>query len=103
MSGDDLAGNVHKLEALAHKFGLDFYPVDFEMTPASFMLEISVYGLPVRMPHWSFGVLHPPAHPPAHGHSRIFEVMFPAPVSCLPGGLQHSPGEHAGGGARAGA
>jgi stage V sporulation protein R len=24
--------------------------------PQSFMMEISVYGLPLRMPHWSFGV-----------------------------------------------
>ena len=78
MSANKLATNVHKLEALAHKFGLDFYPVDFEMTPASFMLEISVYGLPVRMPHWSFGVRYIHQLIRQHmGHSRIFEVMFP--------------------------
>jgi stage V sporulation protein R len=66
------------LEALAKKLGLDYYPVDFELAPASLMTEIAVYGLPVRMPHWSFGVryIHQLVRQ-SMGHSRIFEVMFP--------------------------
>ncbi|MGH8672951.1 MAG: SpoVR family protein [Burkholderiales bacterium] len=66
------------LEALARKLGLDYYPVDFELAPASLMTEIAVYGLPVRMPHWSFGVryIHQLVRQ-SMGHSRIFEVMFP--------------------------
>ena len=40
-----------RIEALAQQFGLDYYPVDFEVVPNNFMTEISVYGLPVRMPH----------------------------------------------------
>jgi stage V sporulation protein R len=75
---DVLARNVPKLEKLARDYGLDFYPVDFELTPSSFMLEISVYGLPVRMPHWSFGVRYIHQLVRQHmGNSRIFEVMFP--------------------------
>ena len=66
------------LETLAKKLGLDYYPVDFELAPASLMTEIAVYGLPVRMPHWSFGVryIHQLVRQ-SMGHSRIFEVMFP--------------------------
>ena len=66
------------LEALARKLGLDYYPVDFELAPESLMTEIAVYGLPVRMPHWSFGVryIHQLVRQ-SMGHSRIFEVMFP--------------------------
>lgn len=66
------------LESLARRAGLDFYPVDFETAPANLMLEIAVYGLPVRMPHWSFGVryIHQLARQ-SMGHSKIFEVMFP--------------------------
>jgi stage V sporulation protein R len=66
------------LEALARKLGLDYYPVDFELAPASLMTEIAVYGLPVRMPHWSFGVryIHQLVRQ-SMGHSKIFEVMFP--------------------------
>ncbi|HEY0060810.1 MAG TPA: SpoVR family protein [Telluria sp.] len=64
--------------ALAQELGLDFYPVSFDLVPANFMLEIAVYGLPVRMRHWSFGVRYIHQLVRQHmGHSRIFEVMFP--------------------------
>ncbi|HYD97382.1 MAG TPA: SpoVR family protein [Noviherbaspirillum sp.] len=67
-----------KIEKLARDLGLDYYPVDFEMVPNNFMMEIAVYGLPVRMHHWSFGVryIHQLIRQ-GMGHSRIFEVMFP--------------------------
>ena len=73
-----LSDYVPRIEALARKLGLDYYPVDFEMVPNNFMMEIAVYGLPVRMPHWSFGVryIHQLVRQ-TMGHSRIFEVMFP--------------------------
>lgn len=73
-----LSGYAERIEALAEQFGLDYYPVDFEVVPNNFMTEISVYGLPVRMPHWSFGVryIHQLIRQ-GMGHSRIFEVMFP--------------------------
>ncbi len=73
-----LTGYAERIEALAQQFGLDYYPVDFEVVPNNFMTEISVYGLPVRMPHWSFGVryIHQLIRQ-GMGHSRIFEVMFP--------------------------
>ena len=67
-----------RLAALATALGLDFYPVDFEVVPNNFMTEIAVYGLPVRMRHWSFGVryIHQLVRQKM-GNSRIFEVMFP--------------------------
>jgi stage V sporulation protein R len=67
-----------RIEALAHQLGLDYHPVDFELVPTTFMMEVAVYGLPVRMPHWSFGVryIHELIRR-SMGHSRIFEVMFP--------------------------
>ena len=67
-----------RIESLARRLGLDYYPVDFELAPQSLMTEIAVYGLPVRMPHWSFGVryIHQLVRQ-SMGHSKIFEVMFP--------------------------
>lgn len=67
-----------QIEKLARDLGLDYYPVDFEVVPNNFMMEIAVYGLPVRMHHWSFGVryIHQLIRQ-GMGHSRIFEVMFP--------------------------
>ncbi len=74
----NLIDYAKRIEDLATTLGLDFYPVDFELVPNNFMMEIAVYGLPVRMPHWSFGVryIHQLIRQ-GMGHSRIFEVMFP--------------------------
>jgi stage V sporulation protein R len=67
-----------KLEELAHKHGLEWSPVIFEAVPDSFMTEIAVYGLPVRMPHWSFGARYIYQLVQRHmGYSRLFEVVFP--------------------------
>ncbi|MBV9344173.1 MAG: SpoVR family protein [Gammaproteobacteria bacterium] len=69
---------LRRIEELATRSGLRFHPVDFEAVPDSFMMEIAVYGLPVRMPHWSFGVRYIYQLIQRHmGHSRLFEVVFP--------------------------
>mgnify|MGYP001332545841 CR=1 FL=1 len=73
-----LADYVARIEDLGQRLGLKYHPVDFELVPPSFMMEVAVYGLPVRMPHWSFGVrwiYQMVQH--KMGHSRIFEVVFP--------------------------
>jgi stage V sporulation protein R len=73
-----LAGYAERIEALARELGMDFYPVNFDLVPSNFMVEIAVYGLPVRMRHWSFGVRYIHHLVRQHmGHSKIFEVMFP--------------------------
>jgi stage V sporulation protein R len=75
---DSLASYCVKLESLAREEGLDYYPVSFETVPDSFMTEVAVYGLPVRMPHWSFGVRYIYQFVQHRmGHSRLFEVVFP--------------------------
>ncbi len=75
---ETLTDYTDKIEELAQQLGLDYYPVDFEVVPNNFMMEIAVYGLPVRMPHWSFGIryIHQLIRQ-GMGNSRIFEVMFP--------------------------
>jgi len=75
---DDWQSYVGRIEELASRSGLSFHPVDFEAVPDSFMMEIAVYGLPVRMPHWSFGVRYIYQLIQRHmGNSRLFEVVFP--------------------------
>lgn len=67
-----------EIEALAQSYGLDYFPVQFEQVPPSFMMEVAVYGLPVRMPHWSFGVRYIyQLIQHRMGHSHIFEVVIP--------------------------
>lgn len=73
-----LERHIARIQDLARKLGLSYYPVDFELVPPSFMMEVAVYGLPVRMPHWSFGVrwiYQMVQH--RMGNSKIFEVVFP--------------------------
>ncbi|HYW93007.1 MAG TPA: SpoVR family protein [Gammaproteobacteria bacterium] len=78
MSNQQLSQYAPRLEAMARDYGLDYYPVDFELVPNTFMMEVAVYGLPVRMPHWSFGVRYIYQYVQHRmGHSRIFEVVFP--------------------------
>jgi len=73
-----LKGQIERLLPLARKHGLDFYPVDFEEVPTHFMMEVAVYGLPVRMPHWSFGVRYIyQLIQHRMGYSHLFEVVFP--------------------------
>ena len=75
---EDWKSYVQRIEELANRSGLAFHPVDFEAVPDTFMMEIAVYGLPVRMPHWSFGVRYIYQLIQRHmGHSRLFEVVFP--------------------------
>ncbi len=74
----ELARYVPRFEQMARDHGLSFYPVDFELVPNTFMMEVAVYGLPVRMPHWSFGVRYIYQYVQHRmGNSRIFEVVFP--------------------------
>jgi len=78
MSEDLWQQYAARMEQLAAREGLTYYPVEFERVPDSFMMEIAIYGLPVRMPHWSFGVRYMyqlVQH--RMGHSRLFEVVFP--------------------------
>ena len=78
MSREDWQNYVPRIEQLARDLGLRFHPVEFEAVPDSLMMEIAVYGLPVRMPHWSFGVRYIYQLIQRHmGHSRLFEVVFP--------------------------
>ena len=78
LSNARLADYTPKIEALAVASGLDYHPVDFELVPQGFMMEVAVYGLPVRMPHWSFGVRYIYQYVQHRmGGSKIFEVVFP--------------------------
>ncbi|HEX4884516.1 MAG TPA: SpoVR family protein [Casimicrobiaceae bacterium] len=75
---DELADYAARIERLALDLGFVHHAVEYELVPDRFMMETAVYGLPVRMPHWSFGVCYiRELVQRTMGLSRIFEVMFP--------------------------
>jgi stage V sporulation protein R len=75
---EDWRNYVVRFEQLARSQGMKYHPVEFEVVPESFMTEIAIYGLPVRMPHWSFGVRYIyQLIQHRMGLSRLFEVVFP--------------------------
>ena len=78
MATEDWRHHIARIEQLAQSQGLKYHPVEFEVVPESFMTEIAIYGLPVRMPHWSFGVRYIyQLIQHRMGLSRLFEVVFP--------------------------
>jgi stage V sporulation protein R len=62
---------------LARKFGLDPYPVNFEIVPASVMYEFGAYGLPGRFSHWTHGrSFHHQKTMYDYGLSKIYELVI---------------------------
>ncbi len=59
------------------KFGLDPFPVNFEIVPATVMYEVGSYALPGRYSHWTFGkAYHRMKMMYDFGLSRIYEVVI---------------------------
>ena len=51
---EDWQTHISRIEQLAREKGLKYHRVEFEVVPESFMTEIAIYGLPVRMPPVSY-------------------------------------------------
>ncbi len=71
----------HALERIwdiaTNKFGLDPYPVRFEIVPSTVMYEIGSYALPGRYSHWTFGkAYHKMKTMYDLGLSKIYEVVI---------------------------
>jgi stage V sporulation protein R len=64
-------------EIATTKFGLDPFPVKFEIVPASVMYEVGSYALPGRYSHWTFGkAYHRMKTMYDFGLSKIYEVVI---------------------------
>ncbi len=46
---------IQELTEIAKGFGLDFYPMRYEICPADIIYTFGAYGMPTRFSHWSFG------------------------------------------------
>ncbi|WP_121605807.1 SpoVR family protein [Virgibacillus sp. Bac332] len=46
---------IDEITEIASGFGLDFYPMRYEICPADIIYTFGAYGMPTRFSHWSFG------------------------------------------------
>ncbi|MCP8968155.1 SpoVR family protein [Ectobacillus ponti] len=46
---------IDEITEIAEGFGLDFYPMRYEICPAEIIYTFGAYGMPTRFSHWSFG------------------------------------------------
>ena len=51
----ELSRAIGEITEIATSFGLDFYPMRYEICPADIIYTIGAYGMPTRYTHWSFG------------------------------------------------
>ena len=58
MNQDDrsaLERAIAEITEIATGFGLDFYPMRYEICPADIIYTFGAYGMPTRFSHWTFG------------------------------------------------
>ncbi|MBD2845775.1 SpoVR family protein [Paenibacillus sp. IB182496] len=46
---------IDEITEIAAGFGLDFYPMRYEICPSDIIYTFGAYGMPTRFSHWSFG------------------------------------------------
>ena len=71
-----LESAIEEIWGIAQRFGLDPYPVHFEVVPATIMYEFGAYGLPGRFGHWSRGKAYYRMKTEYdYGLSKIYELV----------------------------
>ncbi|WP_404408500.1 SpoVR family protein [Jeotgalibacillus malaysiensis] len=76
MESKELARTIGEVTEIAKGFGLDFYPMRYEICPASVIYTFGAYGMPSRFSHWSFGKqYHKMKMQYDLGLSKIYELV----------------------------
>lgn len=80
MTSDDLKQlerSIDEITEIAQGFGLDFYPMRYEICPADIIYTFGAYGMPTRFSHWSFGkTFHKMKMQYDFGLSKIYELVI---------------------------
>ncbi len=72
-----LEQEIEKIHAKAKEFGLDFFPMRFEVCPPEILYTFGAYGMPTRFSHWSFGKsFHRMKTQYDYNLSRIYELVI---------------------------
>lgn len=73
----ELETAIGDIVEIGHNFGLDFYPIHFELVPARIMYEFGGYGIPGRFSHWTHGkAYHQLKTLYDYGLSKIYELVI---------------------------
>ncbi len=73
----ELERAIEEIHHLAKEFGLDFFPMRFEICPAEIIYTFGAYGMPTRYSHWSFGKnFHRMKTQYDYNLSRIYELVI---------------------------
>jgi stage V sporulation protein R len=73
----ELQEALEEIYAVAGRFGLDPFPIYFEVVPSEIMYEFGAYGLPGRFSHWTHGkAYHQMKTMYDHGLSKIYELVI---------------------------
>ena len=73
----ELEKSIESIWEIAEGFGLDPYPVHFEVVPAAIMYEFGAYGLPGRFSHWTHGRAYQQIKTQYdYGLSKIYELVI---------------------------
>lgn len=73
----DLEYAIAEITEIAEGFGLDFYPMRYEICPADIIYTFGAYGMPTRFSHWSFGKsFHKMKTQYDFGLSKIYELVI---------------------------
>ncbi len=68
---------ISEITEVAKGFGLDFYPMRYEICPADIIYTFGAYGMPTRFSHWSFGKqFHKMKLQYDLGLSKIYELVI---------------------------
>ncbi|MFY4774140.1 SpoVR family protein [Metabacillus sp. RGM 3146] len=68
---------IEEITEVADGFGLDYYPMRYEICPADIIYTFGAYGMPTRFSHWSFGKqFHKMKLHYDLGLSKIYELVI---------------------------
>lgn len=68
---------IDEIMEIANGFGLDYYPMRYEICPADIIYTFGAYGMPTRFSHWSFGkTFHKMKTQYDFGLSKIYELVI---------------------------
>lgn len=80
MTSDDIAQLEHSIAEImeiADGFGLDYFPMRYEICPSDIIYTFGAYGMPTRFSHWSFGkMFNKMKMQYDFGLSKIYELVI---------------------------